>query len=103
MTKTVAIVGAGLAGLCCARALSRAGVDCVVLEADDRVGGRVFTLREPFEDDQYADAGGEFVDTSHTELLALIDQLGLEVEEAGTEAPVELLVHRDGETVFQTG
>ncbi|UCE04144.1 MAG: FAD-dependent oxidoreductase [Candidatus Latescibacterota bacterium] len=39
----VVIVGGGLAGLCCARALHAAGVECLVLEADDDVGGRVRT------------------------------------------------------------
>ena len=39
----VAIVGAGLAGLTCAQDLTRAGIECVVLEASDGVGGRVRT------------------------------------------------------------
>lgn len=40
---TVAVVGAGLAGLACARRLQTAGRDVVVLEASDGVGGRVRT------------------------------------------------------------
>ncbi len=43
MRRDVVIVGAGLAGLTCARALQAQGVDCVVLEAADAVGGRVRT------------------------------------------------------------
>ncbi len=39
------IVGAGLAGLCCARILHQAGTPCVLLEASDSVGGRVRTDR----------------------------------------------------------
>ena len=39
----VVIVGAGLAGLCCARALAEAGMDFQVVEASDGVGGRVRT------------------------------------------------------------
>lgn len=39
----VVVVGAGLAGLACARHLSAAGVDVLVLEAEDVVGGRVRT------------------------------------------------------------
>ncbi|TWT95547.1 NAD(P)/FAD-dependent oxidoreductase [Neorhodopirellula pilleata] len=41
--KPVVIVGAGLAGLSCAKRLSDRGIECVVLEATDRVGGRVRT------------------------------------------------------------
>ncbi|HEY1968659.1 MAG TPA: FAD-dependent oxidoreductase [Pseudonocardia sp.] len=41
----VAILGAGVAGLACAYELGKAGHDCVVLEAQDRVGGRNFTVR----------------------------------------------------------
>ena len=42
----VAVVGAGLSGLACARALQRAGVECAVYDAADAVGGRVRTARE---------------------------------------------------------
>lgn len=41
--KDVLVVGAGLAGLTCARALQAGGVDCLVLEASDAPGGRVRT------------------------------------------------------------
>ena len=43
--KTVAILGAGVAGLCAAYELDRAGYDCVILEADSRLGGRSLTVR----------------------------------------------------------
>lgn len=64
----VVVVGAGLAGLAAAETLVRAGVEALVLEADERVGGRVLTIRAPFDDGLYAEAGGEFVDGGH-ELL----------------------------------
>ena len=42
--ERVAVVGAGIAGLTVANALTHAGVDCVVLEARDRIGGRLHTV-----------------------------------------------------------
>ena len=40
----VVVAGAGIAGLTVANALTHAGVDCVVLEARDRIGGRLHTV-----------------------------------------------------------
>src|ERR1700674_5803096 len=43
--RTVAILGAGVGGLCVAYELDRAGYDCVILEPQRRAGGRSLTLR----------------------------------------------------------
>ena len=43
--KTVAVLGAGLSGLCCAYRLALAGARVVILEETDRAGGRSLTLR----------------------------------------------------------
>ena len=61
----VVVVGAGLAGLAAAVTLARAGTEVRVLEAERRVGGRVLTVRAPFDDGLHAEAGGEFVDGGH--------------------------------------
>jgi len=53
--RTVAILGAGVAGLCAAYELDRAGYDCVILEAAQRLGGRSLTLRRG---DRFAEMGG---------------------------------------------
>jgi monoamine oxidase len=53
--KTVAVLGAGVAGLCAAYELDRAGYDCVILEADSRLGGRSLTVRRG---DSYSELGG---------------------------------------------
>jgi monoamine oxidase len=74
---SVLVAGAGLAGLCAARDLSRAGATVTVVEARDRVGGRVWTIREGFSDRQHAEAGGDMIDEAQTEIRDLSASLGL--------------------------
>ncbi len=75
----VVVVGAGLAGLMAARELRGAGVDVVVLEARDRVGGRTLnhTLGAEYGD-TVVEVGGQWVGPGQHRILALIDELGLE-------------------------
>ncbi|TIV34413.1 MAG: FAD-dependent oxidoreductase, partial [Mesorhizobium sp.] len=55
----VVIVGAGFTGLCAALELNRAGIDFLVLEARDRVGGRVEAVRNGLG--ELIDSGGQFL------------------------------------------
>jgi len=73
----IIIVGAGTAGLTCAYRLQQAGVSAQVIEAEKRVGGRMYSLRDTFPDGQLAELGGEFVDTGHWALRRLVRELGL--------------------------
>ena len=77
--KHVVVIGAGLAGLTCARRLEQLGFRVTVLEARDRVGGRVLTLRDAFEG-RYAEAGAEFVAVHHEQTLGLLRRLGIGFE-----------------------
>jgi len=62
----VIVVGAGLAGLAAAYELVSLGHTVTVLEAQQRPGGRVHTLREPFDEGLYAEAGAtDFSDGCH--------------------------------------
>ena len=79
--RQVVVVGAGLAGLTCALDLVARGWDVTVLEARDRVGGRVHTVRDPFSDGLHAEAGGESIDVDHHDLLAMIRRFGLQTED----------------------
>lgn len=63
------IVGAGLSGLRTADLLRRAGLPVIVLEARSRVGGRVFTAREPFDDGLHAEAGAFRFAGAHRRVL----------------------------------
>jgi monoamine oxidase/putrescine oxidase len=71
----VAVLGAGLAGLAAARDLARAGADVLVLEARDRVGGRVEQVS--VDDGRPVQLGGELVGEAHTSYLDLVEELGL--------------------------
>lgn len=75
--QKVVIVGAGMAGLAAAYELKRAGHTPVLLEAQGRVGGRVYTLREPFSDGLYAEAGAMRIPKSHDLTTAYIQKFSL--------------------------
>lgn len=75
MRADVAVVGAGMAGLTCALDLAEAGADVVVLEAGRRPGGRVRTVT--FPDGRWVESGGEWIDTAHRHVHALLERFGL--------------------------
>ena len=84
----VAVLGAGLAGLSAARDLERSGADVVVLEARDRVGGRVEAATLP--DGRTVQAGGEVFGPGHTAYGELVGELGLAVEPSYVADPGEM-------------
>lgn len=71
----VVIVGAGLAGLSAARALVQAGVEVVVVEARDRVGGRV--LNAPIGAGRIVEMGGQWMGARQPEIAKLAHELGI--------------------------
>ncbi len=71
----VVVVGAGLAGLSAARSLLDAGVEVLVLEARDRVGGRTHSVEEA--DGLVIEYGGQWLGPTQDRVLGLVEELGL--------------------------
>jgi monoamine oxidase len=78
-SQKVVVVGAGLAGLCAAYQLTRAGHDVLVLEAQRRAGGRVETLRD-FAEDLCAETGATRIPENHAFSLKYVKAFGLELD-----------------------
>src|SRR4051794_26053391 len=64
--KRILILGAGMSGLAAGLHLKELEHDVVILEARSRPGGRVHTVREPFSDGLYAEAGAGRIPPTHT-------------------------------------
>lgn len=75
--KKVLILGAGMAGLTAALELKAAGHDVTILEARTRPGGRVWSLREPFSDGLYAEAGAGRIPNKHELTLSYVKRFDL--------------------------
>jgi monoamine oxidase len=78
--KKVVIIGAGLAGLSAAYELTKAGHDVTILEARTRPGGRVHTLRDPFAEGLYAEAGAARIPNHHDFTLKYAGLFGLTLD-----------------------
>jgi monoamine oxidase len=94
-SRTVAVLGAGIAGLTAAYELSRAGYNCVVLEASGRTGGRNMTVRSGDKIDEignpqvcgfdsdpnlYLNAGPARIPANHYRVLHYCRELGVQLE-----------------------
>jgi monoamine oxidase len=76
---SVLVAGAGLAGLAAARDLAALGADLTVVDARDRLGGRVWTIYDGFAEGQHAEAGGDLIYESQDEIRNLCRELGLKL------------------------
>jgi monoamine oxidase len=76
---SVLVAGAGLAGLAAARDLAARGAAVTIVDARDRVGGRVWTVRDGFAERQHAEAGGDLIDEGQDEIRRLAEDVGLKL------------------------
>jgi monoamine oxidase len=84
----VVVLGAGLAGLAAARDVTRGGADVVVLEARERVGGRVEAAT--LADGRRVQLGGEVIGHAHVAYRELVGELGLGIEPSYVNDPGEI-------------
>jgi len=85
--KKVIIVGAGLAGLSAGFELKKAGHNPIILEVQQRVGGRVYTLRDPFTEGLYAEVGAMRIPRAHSLTMEYISKFGLKTSDFTMDNP----------------
>ena len=78
--KKVIIVGAGISGLVAGYDLTVAGYDVTILEARDRIGGRVLTIRSPFSNEHYVEGGAARIMPSHDLTIAYANHFNLTLD-----------------------
>lgn len=79
-TKVI-VIGAGFSGLAAAYQLKKRGIDVVVLEARNRVGGRVFTYNIDAKEKLNVELGGEWISKAQKRILSLCDELNLKLQD----------------------
>ena len=90
VNKSIAVIGAGFAGLACAHELLAAGYDVSVIEARERLGGRVLSFSD-LVPGKNVEGGGELIGSNHPMWVAYAEQFGLEwldVTESEDAAPI---------------
>ncbi|MCA0987168.1 flavin monoamine oxidase family protein [Guptibacillus algicola] len=90
-TRRVIIIGGGLSGLVSASLLKRAGHHVTILEGNNRIGGRVYTIRKPFSKNKYMDVGAMRIPNNHALVLEYIRQFGLPINKFLNSSPNDLI------------
>lgn len=98
---SIGIVGAGLAGLACAYELQQAGIVATIYEANDRAGGRCWSMGGAFGEaaqfpGQVIERGGELIDSEHRVILNYAREFGLALEDLSA-VPGEVAFYFQGQ------
>ncbi|WP_221564921.1 flavin monoamine oxidase family protein [Alkalihalobacillus sp. TS-13] len=89
--RTVIIAGAGMSGLVAGSLLKQAGHTVKIIEARNRIGGRVYTIRKPFTDGNYFEAGAMRIPNTHFLVFEYIKKFGLEINPFINSTPNDLI------------
>jgi monoamine oxidase len=100
--RSCIVIGAGLSGLAAAYALTKAHWSVTVLEARDRIGGRVLSYSFPQAPKLVCELGGEWVGASHERMRALCSEFNIELQDHrfATTLMRDGVVKRPGEWKF---
>src|SRR6267378_652336 len=101
--EKIAILGAGISGLAAGLELVKAGHDVTILEAQLRPGGRVYTLRAPFSDGLYAEAGAGRIPVTHTLTLDYVKRFKLELDPFFPQSGADVFLWRGQRQVVPHG
>lgn len=103
----VIVVGAGMAGLAAAKALHEEGKKYLVLEATDRIGGKVCSKISE-DSSRYFELGAQFVNKDMTEIVSLIEAAGMHLEKARIPQKIVVIsdkskddIHLDFNDIFE--
>jgi len=94
--KRVVIIGAGFAGLTCAYELKSAGYDVTVIEARNRIGGRVLSFKNDFVPGRVVEGGGELIGSNHPTWVAYAKAFDLEFLDISEAEDLRYPVQIDG-------
>jgi monoamine oxidase len=97
----VVIVGAGMAGLNAAYQFNKKGIRASIYEGSARAGGRMFTMKDQFGKGITTDIGGEFVDTTHADILQLCKEFNLDLYDLRQDKLVSKTFYFEGRPLNQ--